>query len=182
MRSIPTALCCIGLAAFASCGPVDAPPEEETPEATSIALIEALMRVWESGDVSGLDTLFSPTATYADMPNDRVLSGLSEIEGYVSHVHGWAKDISLDVKLVKGASDFAYAEWSMCGVQDRPIPGTVPVATNNPFCIDGLTTVALEGGRIRQAVDYIQIVPLMLQLGGRIELPGGVVLPPPGPG
>ena len=33
----------------------------------------------------------------------------------------------------------------------------------------------MEGGRIMRAADYVDGVPLILQLGGSIELPGGGV-------
>ncbi|MBM4093897.1 MAG: hypothetical protein FJ276_31500 [Planctomycetes bacterium] len=65
----------------------------------------------------------------------------------------------------------------MRGVQDRPIPGRVPVATNRPFELKGVTVVELRDGRIARAADYIDVLGFVVQLGSRIELPGGVVIP-----
>jgi len=134
------------------------------------------MAVWESGDVSNLGALFHADAVYVDKPNARELNGLAEIAAYVEHVHSWAGDVEIEVTGIRGGDSFAVAEWVMSGVQDRPINGMVPVATNRQFRIHGLTMVEVSEGKAVRAVDYIQVVPLMLQLGGRIELPGGVVL------
>lgn len=142
--------------------------------------VRTLLGVWESGDAESLDDLFLPDAVYVDMPNDRVLTGVPAIRGFVEHVHSWASELAIEIRSVRAADGFAVAEWAMSGVQDRPIPGMVPVATGREFTITGATIVEVEGERISRAVDYIQVVPLMLQLGGRIELPGGTVLEGPG--
>ena len=143
--------------------------------------VRTLLGAWESGDAESLDDLFLPDAVYVDMPNDRVLTGVPAIKGFVDHVHSWASEVAIEIRSVRAADGFAVAEWTMSGVQDRPIPGMVPVAaTGRAFEITGTTIVEVEGRRIRRAVDYIQVVPLMLQLGGRIELPGGTVLEGPG--
>jgi hypothetical protein len=64
----------------------------------------------------------------------------------------------------------------MRGVQDRPIAGRVPVATGRSFAIRGATLIEMKDGRIRRAADYIDVLGFVLQLGARVELPGGVVL------
>jgi len=142
--------------------------------------VRTLLGAWESGVTEPLDDLFLPDAVYVDMPNDRVLTGVPAIKGFVDHVHSWASEVAIEIRGVRAADGFAVAEWAMSGVQDRPIPGMVPAATGREFEITGTTIVEMEGPRIRRVVDYIQVVPLMLQLGGRIELPGGTVLEGPG--
>ena len=52
----------------------------------------------------------------------------------------------------------------------------VPVATGREVVLNGVTIIEIEDGRIIRAADYTDTTPLMLQLGGRIELPGGVVI------
>jgi hypothetical protein len=42
--------------------------------------------------------------------------------------------------------------------------------------LNGVTIIEMDGGRIRRAADYIDVLPLVLQLGGKAELPGGVVM------
>ena len=149
-------------------------------EGVTESAVRTLLGVWESGDIGSLDDLFLPDAVYVDRPNDRVLTGLAGIKRYISHVHSWASEIVIEIRSVRAAEGFGVAEWNMSGVQDRPIPGRVPVATGQAFTITGTTIVEVEGQRISRAVDYIQVVPLILQLGGRIELPGGAVLEGPG--
>jgi ketosteroid isomerase-like protein len=52
----------------------------------------------------------------------------------------------------------------------------LPVATGREVVLNGVTIIELRDGRIIRAADYIDTAPLLLQLGGRIELPGGVVI------
>ena len=54
--------------------------------------------------------------------------------------------------------------------------GTVlPEATGREVVLNGVTIIEVEGGLIGRAADYIDGVPMILQLGGRIEYPGGAV-------
>ena len=152
------------------------PSSSEAQDRAPEDVVRALMAVWESGDTDRLDGLFHPDATYVDKPNAREFHGVGEIRGYVGHVHSWAAQVALEVTSVRSGSGFAVAEWVMTGVQDRPISGMIPVATNRSFSIHGTTMVDVEDGRASRAVEYIQVMPLMLQLGARIELPGGVVI------
>ena len=145
-------------------------------DASPSSALEELLGVWESGEVESLGRLFEDDAVYVDMPNDRRLSGLEAIKGYVSHVHSWASEIRVEIRSVREGPSFAVAEWTMEGTQDRPIRGLIPIATGQSFSISGTTLIDVRNGLISRAVDYIQVTPLMLQLGGRIELPGGVVL------
>ena len=42
--------------------------------------------------------------------------------------------------------------------------------------MNGVTIIEMEGGRIIRAADYVDTLPMMLQLGGRVEMPGGGVI------
>jgi ketosteroid isomerase-like protein len=128
--------------------------------------IRSLMGLWESGQVEELIGLFWPDAVYDDFPNQMQYRGLEEIAGYVQHVHGWATGVTM------GVTDLHVSS----AVQERPIPGQVPVATGREVVLNGVTIIEMDGGRIRRAADYIDVLPLILQLGGRAELPGGSVI------
>jgi hypothetical protein len=56
----------------------------------------------------------------------------------------------------------------------------VPVATGLEVVTNGVTIVEIDGGRIRRAADYMDTTPVLLQLGGRVELPGGGTIEPGG--
>lgn len=73
--------------------------------------------------------------------------------------------------------DCAVAEWTMTAVQDRPIPGRVPVATDRRVEIRGVTLVEVRDGRITRAADYLDALGFVIQLGGRVALPGGASIP-----
>lgn len=135
-------------------------------------LAERLMETWESGKISDIEELFAPDATYDDVPNGRLLVGHEEIAGYVQHVHAWASEIEIELTAVHAGPTSAAAEWIMSAIQDRPIPGRVPVATNRRIELRGLTLVECEDGRIRRAADYIDVASFVMQLGGRLVLPG----------
>ena len=70
----------------------------------------------------------------------------------------------------------AVAEWILSAVQAGPIPGQVTVGTGAEVVTNGVTVIELEGGRIRRAADYMDTAPMLLQLGARVELPGGSIL------
>jgi steroid delta-isomerase-like uncharacterized protein len=138
-----------------------------------------LMDVWRTGEQAVLDTLLADEVVYDDFPNRDRYEGIDGVKGYVGHVHGWASDVGLEVTRVHGDRRSAVAEWVMTGVQDRPIAGRVAVATHRRFKLNGATVVELdERGRIARAADYIDVLTFVRDLGGRVELPGGVVLPP----
>lgn len=143
---------------------------------TSSALVKTLMGVWESGDTSILDGIMSIDVVYEDKPNRRVLNGLVAAKSYVSHVHTWASEVQIETTRVRSSEYSAFAEWTMTAVQSSPIPGQVMVATNRSIEIHGLTAIEIEDGKIVRAVDYLDALGFVLQLGATVELPGGTIL------
>jgi steroid delta-isomerase-like uncharacterized protein len=142
--------------------------------------VRQLMRIWESGDSDSLEEIASPDVVYDDVPNGTRFEGFEGVRRYVGHVHSWASRIQITIGAVHSGSHAAVAEWVMRGVQDRPIPGRVPVATHRAFELKGATVVELRGDRIIRAADYLDALGFAVQLGGGVELPGGVMVPPPG--
>lgn len=140
--------------------------------------IRQLMKIWETGDAAPLAEIATPDIVYDDVPNGERFEGLEGVRRYVEHVHAWAGQVEITISAVHAGPDAAFAEWIMRGVQDRPIPGRVLVATNRPFELKGSTLIELRDGRIARAVDYIDVLGFVVQLGARVELPGGVVIPP----
>jgi steroid delta-isomerase-like uncharacterized protein len=138
--------------------------------------IRSLMGLWESGQVEELTGFFWPDAVYDDFPNQTQHRGIEEIAGYVQHIHTWATGVTMGVTEVHVSESGAVAEWVFSAIQARPIPGQVPVATGREVVLNGVTIIEMDGGRIRRAADYIDVLPLVLQLGGKAELPGGVVM------
>ncbi len=61
-------------------------------------------------------------------------------------------------------------------MQARPLGDLVPEATGREVLLNGVTIIELDGDRIIRAADYTDTAPMWLQLGGRIELPGGGVV------
>jgi len=139
-------------------------------------LVLSLLQAQEAADTNAIVELFWPDAVYDDYANQLQYRGIEEIVGYVTSVHSWADDIYLNAGEVQSGPTGAVAEWLFAAVQARPMGDYAPTATGREVVLNGVTVVEVEGGRIRRAADYTDSGALALQLGGRIELPGGRVI------
>ena len=133
------------------------------------------MAVWENADTATLLDVFAPQAIYDDFANQQQYHGIQEIVGHVLSVQSWATNISMDVASVHTGPTSATAEWTLSGVQDRPLGDVAPTPTNREFVLNGVTIFEIANGRITRAADYWDTAPLVLQLGGKIVFPGGGV-------
>lgn len=176
IRRPPLRLAAVGLACALAGAGCAGPGAESAPEMLeSEAMARSLMEAWEAGDTETVVDLFRPDAVYDDFANQVQYRGVDEIVGYVSHAHSWATALSVDVTAVHASEDGAVVEWLFSAVQDGPMGQLVPEATGREIVLNGVTVIEVEGGAITRAADYIDTTPLILQVGGRIELPGGVV-------
>jgi ketosteroid isomerase-like protein len=137
-----------------------------------LSLVDALQRA----DTAAIIEMFWPEATYDDYASQLQHRGIEEILGYVTSVHAWADDVYMNVGEVHASASGAVAEWLFAAVQARPMGDLVPEATGLEVQTNGVTIIEVDGGRIRRAADYMDTAPMFLQLGGRIELPGGGVM------
>lgn len=152
------------------------PAGEGATERANELAIRSLVASWESADTALIEELFWPQATYDDYPNQITHQGIEEIVGYVTAVHDWADDVYMNVGRVHVGPSSAVAEWVFSAVQSRPMGDAVPTGTGREVVLNGVTIIELERGRIIRAADYTDTGLMMLQLGGRIEMPGGQVL------
>jgi hypothetical protein len=134
------------------------------------------MAIRESGELDELAHIFYGDAVYDDFPNQVQYRGLEEIAGYLTYFTDWATAVSLGVSAVHPSETGATIEWVFSGVQERPIGGMVEVSTGRDVLLHGVTILEIEGDRIRRAADYVDMLPLVLQLGSEIRLPGGNVM------
>jgi steroid delta-isomerase-like uncharacterized protein len=153
---------------LAACGG----PDSRAP----VDLVNDLMIIWESGESDRLAELMSTDVVYDDIPNGVSLQGIDASRGYVAHVHKWASSVEISVHRAFGTETDAVAEWTMTAIQSAPIPGRIPVATNNKITLQGATLIHVEGGKITRAADYLDALGFVLQLGSEVTLPGDVVL------
>lgn len=138
--------------------------------------VRSLIAAWERADTALIADLFLPQATYDDFPNQITYQGVAEIVGYLTAAHRWGDDVFVSVGNVLATDNGAVAEWVFSAVQVRPLGDAVPTGTGREVVLNGATVIEMQGDRIIRAADYADAVPLWLQLGGRIELPGGAVL------
>jgi steroid delta-isomerase-like uncharacterized protein len=161
--------------AVAACSAACALTEEQSLSQNEL-LIRSLADAQQAADTATIMELFWPDAVYDDYASQLQYRGIDEIIGYVTSVHEWADDVYLNVGEVHASESGAVAEWLFAAVQARPMGELVPVATNQEVVVNGVTIIEVDGGRIRRAADYTDTMPLLLQLGGRMTLPGGGVM------
>lgn len=163
------------------CAPTAEGPSQQQVENEIAA--RTLMSLWGAADAQALAGLFHPDALYDDFTNQIQHRGLEEIAAYVNHVYDWSSAVDLSPLAVHAWEGGATVEWVLTAIQDRPIGTRLPTATGREVVLNGVTILEMEGGRIRRAADYVDALPMMLQLGGEIRLPGGAVVrqdaPPP---
>ena len=135
----------------------------------------SLMTAWQRADPELIEDLFWPDATYDDFPNQHTYQGIQEIVGYVQAMHAWADNVFTNVGRVHVTTNGAVVEWGFSAIQARPM-GAVRVGTGAEVVTNGVTIIEFRGDRIIRAADYADTTPMMLQVGGRIELPGGTVM------
>lgn len=145
-------------------------------EAENEIAMRTLLGMIESGDASGVAGLFHPDAIYHDHANQAEYQGLQEIAGYLSQGTRWADGVNLSVTSLQASSWGAVAEWVFSGIHVRPMGSLVPEATGRDVVLNGVTLIEMERGRIRRAADYTDALPLVLQLGAEVRMPGGGVL------
>jgi ketosteroid isomerase-like protein len=138
--------------------------------------IRTLVAMLGSADASDVAGLFHPDAVYDDYANQHQYRGMEEIAGYIAGGTRWATAVTMDVMAVHVSTTGAVAEWVFTGIQDRPIGSFLPVVTGREVVLYGVTIIRMENGRIRRAADYMDALPLVLQLGGEVRMPGGGVL------
>ena len=173
-RSAPgSLLASLVVAVLAGCAQLSESEEQRLREAELAA--RSLMAAWESADQALIEDLFWPEATYDDFPNQHTYQGIQEITGYVEAMHAWADNVYMNVGKVHVTTDGAVIEWVFSAIQARPM-GAVTVGTGAEIVTNGVTVIEFQGDRIIRAADYADTTPMMLQVGGRIELPGGGVM------
>lgn len=151
-----------------------APPDQSGSSEAELT-IRLLTNAIATADTAVILELFWPEATYDDFASQQTHQGIQEIVAYLTAVHGWGDDVYMNLARVHTSSTGAVGEWVFSAIQTRPIGDRFPVASGNEVVLNGVTIIEMEGGRIMRAADYVDGVPLVLQLGGSIELPGGGV-------
>lgn len=149
-----------------------AAPSSYESELVMLSLVDAI----QSADTVLIVDLFWPEATYDDFTEQHTYQGLEEIIGYVTGAHAWGDDIYMNVGRLHVSESRAVAEWVFSAIQARPMGEQVPIGTGREVVLNGVTIIEVENGRIMRAADYTDSAAMLLQLGARIELPGGVVL------
>jgi steroid delta-isomerase-like uncharacterized protein len=150
--------------------------EENKSIGNNIQLLNNLMVLWETGDTIKTIEIFSENCEYTDVANNTTLSGIEGVNRYISHVHNWASNTHMTVRKINASENIGYVEWIFTAVQSSPIKGRVPIATNKNITLNGVTVVEFKDGKIQKAADYMDVLGFVIQLGSKIELPGGVII------
>ena len=162
---------CLGALSITSCT-----PSETESAALGEYLLQSLAFARQTADTVMIEEIFLPDATYDDYAGQVEYRGIEEIVGYLTSVHEWGDDVYLNLGNVYTGPYGAVAEWFFAAVQERPIPDVITTRTGREVMLSGATIIEIEGGRIARAADYSDRTAMLLQLGGRIDLPDGTVL------
>lgn len=173
IRPLVFALALIGPAA---CGDTGASAGASPLLDENEVVARSVLAAWERGSVEDLPDLFWPDATYDDFSNSVQHRGIQEIQAYLAEVHRWGSDIVVNVTAVHPSPTGAVAEWVFSAVQTAPVEGTVDVGTGQEVILNGVSIFEIQDGLVRRGADYVDGLPFVLQLGGRVEMPGGTVL------
>ncbi len=160
---------------FISCQP-SGNLREQNGIAQNTRLLENLMGLWETGDTLKTRDIFSENCVYEDVANNQTLTGIDGANRYIGHVHSWASDVHMEIRKMNVSARLGYVEWTFTARQTAPIRGRVPVATNRDITLKGVTLAEFKDGKIQKASDYMDVLGFVIQLGARINLPGGVTI------
>ena len=161
----------VAILASAGCAP-DTPGPSRLEAENEIA-IRTLLSIWESGRADDMAGLFHPDAVYDDFSNQEQYRGLEEIGGYLVNGSAWATGVNMSVTSVHVSEAGEVAVLVFSGIQDGHIYTLVPVVTGREVVLNGVTIIEMTRGRISRAADYMDVLPLVLQIGGEVALPGG---------
>lgn len=151
------------------------PPQEQTGSSEAELTIQLLTNAIATADTAVILDLFWPEATYDDFASQLTYQGIQEIVAYLTNAHEWGDDVYMNLGRIHITPTGAVGEWIFSAIQNRPLGDRFPVASGNEVVLNGVTIIEMRGDRIIRAADYVDGVPMILQLGGRIELPGGGV-------
>ena len=91
-------------------------------------------------------------------------------------MHSWGTGVFMNVTQVHASETGATAEWVLTAIHDKPMGDLVPEPTGREVVVNGVTIIELQGDRIIRAADYVDGLPMILQLGGLVIYPGGETL------
>jgi len=152
-----------------------APRPEQTGSSEAELTIQLLTSAIATADTAVILEIFWPEATYDDFASQLTYQGIQEIVAYLTNAHEWGDDVYMNIGRIHATPTGAIGEWVFSAVQNRPLGDRFPVASGAEVVLNGVTIIEMQGDRIIRAADYVDGVPMILQLGGRIELPGGGV-------
>jgi len=138
-------------------------------------LARSMMAAWESGDPERLAESFWPDAIYDDFSSASTWQGIEEIVDYKLELHRWGEGVTVDAVAVHPSPTGVTVEWVVAAIQSAPVAGLTDSVTGREVVLNGVTILEVEGDRVARAADYVDALPLVLQLGGRVEMPGGEV-------
>lgn len=150
--------------------------EQPTTDGVSKQLVLQLIELWEEGDTLNTKNIFLSNCEYIDMANNSTFFGTGGVNKYISHIHKWASEVKMEIRKINVSKDMGYVEWTMTAKHTSPIEGRIPIATNKDIRLDGVTLLEFEDNKIKKASDYMDVLGFVIQLGSKVELPGGIII------
>lgn len=136
----------------------------------------SLLAAREAGDREAMAALFRTDAVFDDFSASVQYRGVVEIASFLVEPHAWGSDVVLTPTAVHPSPTGAVVEWVFSAVQTGTILNRVEVGTGREVVLNGVTILEISDGLVTRGADYVDALPLILQVGGRVEMPGGTVL------
>jgi steroid delta-isomerase-like uncharacterized protein len=171
MRNIIISILLTGL--LISCTTNNDTSDKKKTETQLVKLTEKLITLWETGDTSISQEIFLTECTYVDIANNYSFEGINGVNKYVGHIHNWATEVKMISRKIRVSEKSGFVEWTLTAKQTSPIKGRVPLATNREITLNGVTILEFDEGKIKKASDYMDVLGFVMQLGSKLELPGG---------
>jgi len=174
MKHFITSILLIGI--FCCCETKKSSVDNKDMRSINDNLANELMTLWQTGDTLKTHEIFLTECSYVDVANDHTFSGIVGVNKYVGHIHSWATDVKMIVRKINTKDDMGYVEWTLKAKHTSPIKGMVTVATNKDITLNGVTLLEFKDEKIEKASDYMDVLGFVMQLGSKLELPGGIVI------
>jgi steroid delta-isomerase-like uncharacterized protein len=120
---------------------------------------ESFAAAWSSHDPDKLVSLFTPDATYEDVPSAEVSHGAAEIRKFAASFFEAVPDLKLERRNSSIGTQHGTIEWVFSGT-DKGL-----YRTGKQFSVRGVSVFDLRAGKIFRNLDYYDSASIMKQVG-----------------
>jgi steroid delta-isomerase-like uncharacterized protein len=118
----------------------------------NITLVHKWAEYWDTKNVEGLLSIFTPDGIYQDMAIGHVSNGADEIRKFFEYTFTVFPDFRIEFKRGVADEDCGFCEWIMAGTHTGEVPGRPP--SGKAFRVPGVSVMIFENGLIKHNRDF----------------------------